>query len=86
MTEHTPNTFSERNIISNNFSAFDDSSKTNNPFEFDVFASINKITTIFNYDVFAVSEHTDKNPFQQINQDVSKDIQSKRNLLGPCYF
>lgn len=60
------------------FSLFSDGPKDSNPFEFDAFASINKIATIFNHNVFAVSEHANKdNPFQMMNKDISKEIKSK---------
>ena len=61
-----------------NFSLFSDGQSDGNPFEFDAFASINKIATIFNHNVFAVSEHANKdNPFQMMNKDISKEIKSK---------
>jgi hypothetical protein len=64
-----------------NFSLYEEKTSDRNPFEFEAFASINKIAKVFNYDVFAVSELTNKdNPFQSMNKDISTEIKSKSNF------
>lgn len=60
-----------------NFSLYGDVPRDTNPFEFEAFASINKLATVFNYNIFAVSELKQKdNPFNMMNRDVSIDIKS----------
>ena len=74
-TRHTQNTTLKRNTNLNNFSIYDEPEKDKNPFAFEAFASVNKLATLFNYDVFAVSEHKQKdNPFQMMNRNISFDI------------
>lgn len=51
--------------------------KSENPFGFGVFKSINQIATIFNHDVYGVQELNGKeNPFHQMNKDIDEDIKS----------
>ena len=58
-----------------NFAPYDDNSKQSNPFEFNAFESINKLATVLNYDIYAVSELKQKdNPFQNMKKDISVEI------------
>ena len=58
-----------------NFTLYEDNPRFNNPFEFNAFESINKIATVLNYDIYAVSELKKKdNPFQNMKKDISSEI------------
>ena len=72
---HTLSIILKRNINLNNFSIYDESEKDKTPFTFDAFASVNRLATLFNYDIYAVSERKQKdNPFQMMNRNISFDI------------